>query len=157
MATDADAGIYARHAPFLDRYVQVGLAQGKVISVSFPEAPDAEATVDGEHPLLDRIDDYLGGQPTDFDDIDVALTVPTDHRTVLEAVRSVPYGKGVSTEQLARMTAGLDPDDEDAHRTVRTALAGDPAPLIIPDHRVHDGPSAPPPAVGQKLRSIEGL
>jgi methylated-DNA-[protein]-cysteine S-methyltransferase len=157
MATDADAGIYARHAPFLDRYVQIGLAQGKVLSVSFPDAPAEEATVDGEHPLLDRIDGYLDGQPTDFDDIDVALTVPTDHRAVLEAVRSVPYGEGVSTEQLASMTAGLDADDEDAFRTVRTALAENPAPLIIPDHRVHDGPSAAPPAVEQKLRSIEGL
>lgn len=157
MDTDADAGIFAREASFLECFVQVGIAQGKVISVSFPERPDEKATVDADHPLLDRIDAYLDGHPTDFDDIDVALTVPTDHRTILEAVRTVPYGEEVSVEQLTNMTAGLDAEEDDAARIIRTALAENPAPLIIPDHRVRDGPSSAPPPVEQKLRSIEEL
>jgi methylated-DNA-[protein]-cysteine S-methyltransferase len=55
------------------------------------------------------------------------------------------------------MTADLDPEDDGDLTTLRTALANNPAPLVIPDHRVRDGPSAAPPPVEQKLRSLEGL
>ena len=92
----------------------------------------------------------------DFGDVEVGLTVPTDHRRVLEAVREIPYGEQGSVAQVARM-AGLDPDDEDSQRTVREALAENPVPLLVPDHRVRDGPSGAPPDVEQQLRSIEGL
>ena len=74
------AGIFARESAYLGRYVQVGVASGRVISVSFPEAPDPDA--------------------------------PENH---------------------------------------------DPAPLLIADHRVRDGPSAAPPEIEQRLRSLEGL
>lgn len=150
-----DAGIYARESSFLERYVQVGAAGEKVIALSFPADPDPDAGT--EHPLLDRIDDYLAGESDDFADVDVGLTVPTDHRSVLEALGEVPYGEQVSVDQLARMAPGLDAEEEDAVATVREALAGNPVPLIVPDHRVRDGPSAAPPPVEQKLRSLEGL
>ena len=149
------AGIYARESAYLDRYVQVGIAQERVISVSFPRAPDEEATSD--HDLLDRIEAYLEGETDDFADVTVALTVPTDQREVLEVVREIPYGEEMTVEQVTRATPGLDPD-EDADRTlVREALAENPAPLLIPDHRVRDGPSAAPAAIEQKLRAVEGL
>ncbi|MFB6083149.1 MAG: MGMT family protein [Halorientalis sp.] len=147
------AGIYARESAYLDRHVQVGIAQGRVISVSFPETPDEGAEAD--HDLLDRIDAYLDGVEETFEDVQVALTVPTDQRKVLEAVREIPYGEDASVAQLARMTPGL--DDEDDQRAVREALTENPAPLLIPDHRVRDGPGATPPAVVDKLRSIEGI
>lgn len=149
------AGIYARESPYLDRVVQLGIAGAKVISVSFPRSPDEDATPD--HDLLDRIDRYLEGSRDDFEDVEVALTAPTDQRAVLEAVRDIPYGEQVSVESLARRTPGLDPDDDEDLELVRAALAANPAPLLIPDHRVRDGPSAAPPDVEQKLRSIEGL
>lgn len=152
---DADTGIYAREIPSLDRWIQVGVAQGKVISTSFPETPDDDAGDD--HPLLDRIRAYLEGEPTDFDDVDVGLTVPTTQRRVLETLRSVPYGENVSVEQLARMTPDLDPESDDDLATVRTALAENPLPLVVPDHRVRDGPSGAPPGVEQRLRAVEGL
>lgn len=152
---DEVAGIYARESTFLDRCVQLGIAQGRVISVTFPAAPEDDA--DADHDLLDRIDAYLEGAEDDFADVTVALTVPTDQRGVLETVREVPYGEQVSVEQLTRMTPGLDPDDEDDAVVVRQALADNPAPLLIPDHRVRDGPSAAPAEVEQKLRAIEGL
>ena len=157
MSTDpeAESGIYARESAYLERYVQVGVASGRVLSVAFPTAPEADA---GESlPLLDRIDAYLEGQVVDFDDVAVAMTMPTDQGDVLEAVRSIPYGEDVSVEQVARMTPGLDPESEDDHQLIRTALAGNPAPLIVPDHRVRDGPSAAPPEVEQRLRSLEGI
>jgi methylated-DNA-[protein]-cysteine S-methyltransferase len=149
-----EAGIYARHADYLDRYVQLGAAQGRVIAVSFPESPDDH---DEAHDLLDRIEAYLQGTEDDFADVTVALTVPTDQRAVLERVREIPYGEDVDTAQLARMAPELDPEDDADVRTVREALANNPAPLVIPDHRVRDGPSAAPAAVEQKLRAVEGL
>lgn len=150
---DDVAGIFAREFPDLERYVQLGVAQGRVLSVSFPTDPDAEATSD--HELLDRIGAYLQGEPDDFSDVTVALTVPTDQRAVLETVRDIPYGEVATLEELARATPGLDEDADGAQ--IREALAGNPAPLFIPDHRVRDGPSGAPPQVAQKLRAVEGL
>jgi methylated-DNA-[protein]-cysteine S-methyltransferase len=158
---DADdggvAGIYARHASYLDRDVQLGVASGRVISVSFPKEADADAGDD--HPVLDRIEEYLdGASAVEFDDVEVALTMPTDQRAVLETLREqVPYGEDVSVTRLARMTPGLDSEDDDDCILVRTALDANPVPLLVPDHRVRDGPSAAEPHVEQKLRSIEGL
>lgn len=154
--TDAEEGIYALESEFLERSVQVGIASGRVISVTFPQVPDEDAERD--HPLLDRIESYLEGVETDFSDVEVALTVPTDQRSVLETVREIPYGEQVDVQELANMTPGIDAGEDDVLDTVvRTALADNPVPLIIPDHRVRDGPSAAPPAVEQRLRSIEGL
>ncbi|MDG5775049.1 MGMT family protein [Haloarculaceae archaeon H-GB2-1] len=150
-----DAGIYAREFPYLDRHVQLGVAQGKVISVSFPQTPDDDAGPD--HPLLDRIEAYLEGTADDFDDVELALTMPTEQRTVLEAVREIPHGESADCGQLARMAPGFDPENDDDMITIRTALDENPLPLLIPDHRIRDGPSASPPDVEQKLRSLEGL
>lgn len=152
-ASAPEAGIYARESALLDRWVQLGMAGQKVISLSFPETPD---DANEDHPLLDTIDAYLEGGTVDFSDVDVGLTVPTDRRSVLEAVRQVPYGENATVEQIARMVPGMAGEDGDL-ATVREALADNPVPLIIPDHRVRDGPSAAPPAVEQKLRSIEEL
>jgi len=150
----ADAGIFARESDLLERYVQFGAAGEKIIQLSFPNRPEDDAGT--EHDLLDRIERYLNSDAEDFGDVEVGLTVPTDQRSVLEAVRQIPYGEQGSVAQVARM-AGLDPDDEESQRTVREALAENPVPLVIPDHRVRDGPSGAPPDVEQKLRSIEGL
>ena len=153
--TQVEAGIYACQAPYLERYIQLGIASGRVLSISFPETPEPEA--EDEHPILDRIEAYLEGTRDDFDDVDIAMTMPTDHREVLESVRTVPYGESVTVAALARMSAGLDPDSTDDLTLIRTALDANPTPLIIPDHRVSDGPSAAPPAVEQRLRSLEGI
>jgi methylated-DNA-[protein]-cysteine S-methyltransferase len=147
-------GIYARESAYLDRCVQVGIASERVVSVSFPSSP---ADADPDHALLDRIFEYLEGAPDDFDDLDIALTVPTDQRAVLEAVRGIPYGEQTSVERLTRRVPDLDTDSDDDRDRVRTALDENPVPLLIPDHRVRDGPSAAPPKVEQKLRSLEGL
>lgn len=150
-----EAGIYARESAYLERYVQIGIASDRVLSVSFPALPDDEATE--THDLLDRVDRYLEGSTDSFTDVAVALTLPTHQRRVLEALRQVPYGEQVSVEQLARMTEGLDPADDDDRDRAREALAANPAPMVIPDHRVRDGPSAAPPDVEQKLRTLENL
>jgi methylated-DNA-[protein]-cysteine S-methyltransferase len=148
------AGIYARHVPGLGRCVQIGVAQGRVLSVDFPETPREGAGTD--HALLDRIEAYLDGEPDDFADVTVALTLPTGRRRVLEAVRQIPYGESATVEQIMRMTAGLDEDEAD-DRPVETGLAGNPAPLLVPDHRVRDGPSAAPADVADHCRWVEGI
>lgn len=151
-----DAGIYARESPYLERFVQIGVASRRVLRVTFPDAPDEDAERD--HPILDEIDEYLDGlEEPDFSGVTVALTVPTDQRKVLEQVQTIPYGEGTDVAGLARMTPGLDPDEQADVTLVRTALAENPAPILIPDHRIRDGPSAAPPEVEQKLRSLEGL
>jgi methylated-DNA-[protein]-cysteine S-methyltransferase len=146
-------GIYARESSYLERYVQVGVASDRLLRVTFPEDADAEP----EHDVLDRIFAYLEGVEDDFGDVNVALTVPTAHREVLAAVREIPYGEQVGVESLATAAPALDPGSGEDVETVRAALAGNPAPLVIPDHRVRDGPSGAPPEVEQRLRSLEGI
>jgi methylated-DNA-[protein]-cysteine S-methyltransferase len=148
---EATAGIHARESEYLERFVQLGVAGGKVVSVSFPQAADEAATPD--HPLLDRIFRYLEGGNDDFAAVDVGLTVPSDQRAVLDAARNVPHGETVSVARLARL-AGLDDEDEDDLETVRAALRENPVPLFIPDHRIV-GPGATPPAVAERLRDLE--
>ncbi|KAB7514820.1 methylated-DNA--[protein]-cysteine S-methyltransferase [Halosegnis rubeus] len=149
------AGIYAHESDRLGRYVQFGYASERLLSVSFPETPDGDAS--DEHPLLDRIGRYLEGEPDDFEDVAVALTLPTDQRSVLESLRGVGYGENTNVAALARLTPDLNDDDDDDLRAVREALAANPAPLVVGDHRVRDGPSAAPPEVVQQLRALEGL
>ena len=147
-----DVGVFVREFESLGRAVEVGVAGGSVISVSFPEPPEGDA--DSDHPLLDRIGAYLDGEPDHFDDVEIALTVPTDHRQVLEATRNVPYGETVSLDRVLRM-AGLDPDDDADRGTARNALAENPIPLFIPDHRVRDAPNGAPDTVAERLRALE--
>jgi methylated-DNA-[protein]-cysteine S-methyltransferase len=147
-----DVGIYARESERLGRTVQIGLASGRVISVSFPESPPPDASPD--HRLLDRVFAYLGGDADHFDDVEVALTVPTDQRRVLDAVRKLPYGETVSLDRVVRI-AGLDDEDEGDRETARTALRENPVPLFIPDHRVRDAPGATPDEVARALRGVE--
>lgn len=152
---DDSVGIYTRQSGYLDRYVQVGIAQGRVISVEFPNQPD-EGVAD-EHDLLDRIEAYLEGERDEFEDVTVALTVPTDQRAVLEAVQQIPYGENATVEQIARLVPGLDASEDDDHLTVREALEENPVPVFIPSHRVRDGPGGMPPDIETKLRVLEGL
>jgi methylated-DNA-[protein]-cysteine S-methyltransferase len=147
-----DAGIYARESETLGRVVQLAVASGQVLDVSFPvEAPgDAEP----EQPLLDRIFAYLEGAEDEFADVETAITVPTAQRAVLDAVTQIPYGETGTSRQVAHM-ANLDPDDEEDAETVRTALRNNPVPILVPDHRVTDASGATPDDVATTLRTIE--
>lgn len=149
------AGIYAREVPELDRHVQLGIAQSRVISVSFPRTPEDGAH--RKHELLDRIEAYLQGEEDEFEDVTVALTLPTDKRNVLEQVREIPYGDATTVERLTSMVPGLDSDEQADISATRDALVSNPAPLLIPDHRVRDGPSAAPADVAALFRRVEGL
>jgi methylated-DNA-[protein]-cysteine S-methyltransferase len=147
-----DAGIYARESDRLGRPLQIAVASSQVIDVSFPEEIPSDAAA--EHPILDRVFDYLDGEKDEFADVDVAITVPTDQRAVLKAVCQIPYGETGNTRQVAHM-ANLDPDDEDDAATIRAALRANPVPIFVPDHRVDDAPGATPSDVAATLRRIE--
>lgn len=146
-----ETGIYAREMPGIERIVQIGVASGRVISLSTPDEPDEGATAD--HALLDRLEAYFSGERDDFSDVSVALTVPTDHRAVLERVRDLPYGETTDIETLAGMVPEI--EGEENLDVVRAALAENPVPVFVPGHRVRDGPSAIPDRVARALRSLE--
>jgi methylated-DNA-[protein]-cysteine S-methyltransferase len=148
------SGIYARTSPTLDRVVQVGVVSGKLISVSFPETIPDDAEHDNAY--LDAIIDAIDGRDAGLDEIPIGLTVPTDQRGVLEAVRNVPRGEAVDIGVVVRM-AGLDPEDDDSKRVVRKALAENPIPVVVPDHRVRDAPSGAPDIVVSTLQRVEGI
>lgn len=152
---DETAGIYALYSEYLERYVQVGMAQNRVISVDFLDQLGEDVAED--HELLDRIGAYLQGTEDDFTDVDVAMTMPTGHREVLQAVRGIPYGQNATVEQLERMIPGRDDEEQETQRRIREALADNPAPLLIPTQRVRDGPGGMPPDVESRLRTLEGL
>lgn len=147
-----EAGIYARESSLLDRAVQLGIASGRVISVSFPQEVPADAEPD--HPLLERVFEYLDGAEDEFTDVEIALTVPSEQRKVLEATRNIPYGEALSVERVTNL-AGLDGEDESDRMTTRGALQENPTPIFIPDHRVRDASGATPPDVAETLRSLE--
>lgn len=147
----SETGIYAREIDGFGEVIQIGIASGRVISVSVPETVPEEATRD--HDLLDRIESYVGGAVESFEDVPIALTVPTDRRAVLEEVGKIPYGETSDVATLARRTPGLDPEEDS--EIVLSALESNPVPILIPDHRVVDGPSALPDALARQLRSLE--
>lgn len=154
MVSFGTTGVYAREYEALARAVEVGFASGRVISVAFPPSPSADS--DQDHELLDRIGEYLDGTVERFDEFEVALTVQTDEREVLEAVQQVGYGDEVSVSQLTTM-AGFDENDADDVGLVKDALQDNPTPLLIPDHRVRGGPYQTPGSVRETFRSVEGL
>ena len=146
------AGIYARRFDSLDSVVQLGLAGGRVIDVSFPDEIPADAERD--HELLDAVEAYLNGDSGPVEHAEIGLTVPTDQRDVLEALDSVAAGSTVTVSRLARL-AGLDPSDDTDLETVRDALRANPIPIFLPDHRVRDGQGATPPQIAAALRRLE--
>ncbi len=150
-----DTGVYVRHADRIDRGVQVGTASGRVVAVEFPASVPEDAESESE--ILDRLLAYLDGEEDQFQDVSVALTVPTDQRAVLEATRNVPHGETVDPERVAQMATGIDPNDDEDQRTVRSALQSNPVPILVPDHRVRGIDGATRADVAEMLREIEGI
>ena len=145
-------GIYAQRFDELDTVIQLGVASGQVIDVSFPDTAPDDATTD--HEVFRLINDYLDGDRLALTDVEIALTVPTDHRQVLDALQNVSAGNTVTVSRLARL-AGMDEDSEEDQAAIQDALQANPVPLLIPDHRVHDAQGATPPDVATTLRDLE--
>ena len=152
--SDPGVGLFARHSPVLDRWIQIGLAGGRVIKVDILDDPPRDS--DEEHPMLDRLERYVAGEAHSFIDVEIALTGPTEHRPVYETIRHVPYGTEVEVsdvlERIASLRAG-----EGGERIVRSAIEANPVPIIVPDHRIADVDGALPPRIRAQLREIEAI
>jgi len=80
--------------------------------------------------LLDDINAYLDGERIDFSRYTVDLGDLTDfQKRVLAEVRQIPYGVTVTYGMLAK-------DLQTSPRAIGNALSKNPAPIVIPCHRV---------------------
>lgn len=151
---DGRSGLFAARSAYLDRWVQVGIASGNVISIEFLDAePDGS---DRAHDLLDRLLEYLDeGRQATFEDVETALTVGADHRAIFETVRTIPYGTEWTPAVVLERTAAI--TDDDPVHAVRRTLGDNPIPIVIPDHRVSIDVGATAPDMRSALRALEGL
>lgn len=111
-----------------------------------------------EHPVsgwIARIVAYFRGEAVAFDDIPLDMTaVPERERAIYAALRRVPRGHTLTYGALAA-EAGM-PGEA---RSVGTAMARNPWPLIVPCHRVlaaagKTGGFSAPGGVSTKLRML---
>lgn len=148
-----DSGIEYRRSEYLDTYVQVGTASGRVVSVVFTDDPEGDELPRGEgSDALEAVFEYLGdGSATP--DVPYALTVSGVERRALERTRDLPYGTTVTYDDFA---ASIGEDDV---ARVREALHDNPVPIVLPSHRVVDedgvGGFAGPREVKKRLLEME--
>ncbi len=129
------------NAPF--GTISVAVADGKVVRVSLRQSEHkfTEALLrDGYRPVRDdaavapvltQIEEYLRGERTTFDvDVDLSRLTPFN-RAVLEEARRIPAGSVASYAEIARRIG-----KPRAYRAVGNALASNPAPVVVPCHRV---------------------
>lgn len=147
----ADTGIFAARSTWLDAWVQIGVASGRVISLTvLPTEPDDHQ---GDHGALDRILAYLDEDDSSaLSRVEIGLTVPTTDRAVYETMRSIPHGEARTLDQLVAST----PADLD-ESTVRRAVVETPIPIVIPAHRVAIDAGPTDQRVTAKLRTREGI
>lgn len=127
------AGIEHRWSEYLDTYVQVGVAGGRVVSVSFVDepAPESDEAAEGEgNDSLEAVFEYLEGETHATPDVPYALTVSGVERRSLERTRDLPYGTTLTYDEFAASVG------EDDVERVREALHANPVPIILPSHRV---------------------
>ena len=90
-------------------------------------------------PLLDRavaaVEAFLGGRPTELEALPLEIALGSEwDRTVLGAVRNVPWGQATSYGRVARAIGR-----RGAARAVGGAVGRNPIGLAIPCHRVVAG------------------
>ncbi len=156
MSSGVPTGIVAAHSSPIDAWVQLGVASGRVISVSFPSSEPPAAGED--HVVLDRLLAYLRGDAQeDFGDVEIALTTSTEERKVLEAVREIGYGSELTPDGVAAVAAVESQGSDERKAAVAAALRNNPMPILIPDHRVTEVTGATPPNIRAHCRSLERL
>jgi methylated-DNA-[protein]-cysteine S-methyltransferase len=82
--------------------------------------------------LVHRLHAYFEGEPVGFGDVEIDVDGWTAfQRSILEALRGVPYGEVVSYSDLARLAG-----HPRAQRAAGTFCARNRFPLVVPCHRV---------------------
>ncbi|AEA47995.1 methylated-DNA--[protein]-cysteine S-methyltransferase [Archaeoglobus veneficus] len=109
-------------------FVNVEVENGVVKSVSFSDEPiEEDIRTNFARKLKRDVERYLSGQPVDFSAYPVAVHGFTAR--VLEEVRKVGFGETTTYGEIARKLST-------SPRAVGQALKRNPAPIIIPCHRV---------------------
>ena len=143
MATAATATTWVQDSPF--GAISITLGPNGITSVELPPLNGDFLVAAGgkrdptnkrsrrEAAVGRQFDEYFGGTRTRFDvPVDLPDTLSTFQRTVLMTLADdVAYGETVSYGELAEM-AGR----PGAARAVGTTMARNPAPFLIPCHRV---------------------
>ncbi|MCE5277081.1 MAG: methylated-DNA--[protein]-cysteine S-methyltransferase [Planctomycetaceae bacterium] len=81
--------------------------------------------------LIELTGAYFDGAAVDFSPVACQLATGAFRQTVLDACRSIGYGRTESYAALARHVG-----NPNAARAVAGALAANPVPLVVPCHRV---------------------
>ena len=122
--------VYSRFSRELGLYVRLQVLRGRVASVRLTRKASDEAAR-SDHPYLARILEHLRTGSEDLRDIPVHLEVGSFDRKVLEFLRGIPPGETVTYGEIARRLG-----HPGAGRAVGSACARNPAPIVIPCHRV---------------------
>ncbi|MCE5326129.1 MAG: methylated-DNA--[protein]-cysteine S-methyltransferase [Planctomycetaceae bacterium] len=81
--------------------------------------------------LIELTQAYFDGAAVDFSPVACQLSAGAFRQTVLDACRTIGYGRTESYATLARWVG-----NSKAARAVAGALAANPVPLVVPCHRV---------------------
>jgi len=82
--------------------------------------------------LIERLQEFALGEPTDFSDLAVETPGATRfQRRVIDACREIPWGKTLSYGELAHRVGR-----PGAARAVGTVMSSNRVPLVVPCHRV---------------------
>ncbi len=112
--------------------VTIILHHNTIRKITLSKASQGVENVKNAIDLLDDISAYLDGERIDFSRYSVDLENLTDfQQLVLNEVRQIPYGVAVTYGMLAR-------DLQTSPRAIGGALSKNPAPIVIPCHRVID-------------------
>ncbi len=111
-------------------FVNVYMENGKITKVEFSKYPVEEVVLSETAENLKKdLERYFRGIKVDFRKYDVNLSVSPFVKSVLDFVRTIPYGKVLTYGQIAKIL-------NTSPRAVGMALRLNPAPIIIPCHRV---------------------
>ncbi|WP_457548684.1 methylated-DNA--[protein]-cysteine S-methyltransferase [Archaeoglobus sp.] len=111
-------------------FVNVYVENEKVIKVEFSKDPIKEVILSETAENLKKdLEKYFRGIKVDFSNYDVHLGVSLFVKSVLEVVRTIPYGKVVTYGRIAKIL-------NTSPRAVGIALKFNPVPILIPCHRV---------------------
>lgn len=121
--------LYSRFSGELGLYVQLEVLGDRVRRVRLARDPPADA--EPSHPYLTRILEHIRTGEGDLRDIPLDLEVGPFERQVLDFLRTLPRGATVTYGEIAQRLGR-----PRAARAVGNACARNPAPVLIPCHRV---------------------
>jgi methylated-DNA-[protein]-cysteine S-methyltransferase len=123
-----------------------------------PRPREAEVDTAEEHELADRLRSFLAGARETFADVELDLDWCTPfQRTVLDTMRSIPYGETATYGEVAALAG-----HPNAQRAVGSVCAANRFALVVPCHRVvaadglgSYGPLGP--GYKRRLLALEGV